>query len=79
MVKSSEDRKLTVTVSGAGTLQAFGSARPHMAENFYSNTHTTYYGKALAAVRAGYEPGTIEVTVSGAGLEEKKLSLTVEE
>ena len=78
VVKSSEDRKLTVTVSGAGTLQAFGSARPHMAENFYSDTHTTYYGKALAAVRAGYEPGTIEVTVSGAGLEERKLTLTVE-
>lgn len=78
VVKSSEDQALTVTVEGAGVLQGFGSARPHMAENFYSPTHTTYYGKALAAIRAGYEPGEIKVTVSGEGLETKTLTITVE-
>lgn len=74
---SSRDQKLTVKVEGAGTLQAFGSARPNMAENFYSDTHTTFYGKALVVVRAGYEPGTIKVTVSGEGLEDQSVEIEV--
>lgn len=77
MTKSSVDQKVTVTVEGNGTLQALGSARPHMAENFYSDTHTTYYGKALAIIRAGYEPGEIKVKVSGKGLEEAKVTVIV--
>ncbi len=78
VTKASSDQKLTVKVEGAGTLQAFGSARPYMAENFYSDTHTTYYGKAQAIIRAGYEPGEVKVTVSGDGLEEKSVTLKVE-
>ena len=78
VTKASADQKLTVKAEGAGTLQAFGSARPHMKEDFVSDTHTTFYGKALAVIRAGYEPGTVKVTVSGEGLEEKTLELTVE-
>ena len=74
---SSRDQKLTVNVEGAGSLQAFGSARPNMAENFYSDMHTTFYGKALAVIRAGYEPGTIKVTVSGDGLEDQILEIEV--
>lgn len=77
ITKSSVDQKLTVTVTGAGSLQAFGSARPHMKENFYSETHTTFYGKALAIIRAGYEPGEIQVTVLGEKLESKKIKLDV--
>lgn len=77
ITKSSCDQKLTVTVEGCGTLQAFGSARPNMGENFYSSTHTTYYGKALAVIRAGYEKGTIRVTVSGVGLETQTITLQV--
>ena len=75
---SSKDQKLTVKVEGAGTLQAFGSARPNMPENFYSDTHTTFYGKALAVIRAGYEPGQIKVTVSGEGLEDQVLEIEVQ-
>lgn len=77
VTKAASDQKLTVRAEGAGTLQAFGSARPHMKENFYSETHTTYYGKALAVIRAGYEPGEIRVTVSGEGLEPQELILEV--
>ena len=77
-VKSSEDKKLTISVVGAGTLQGFGSARPHMAETFTDTTHTTYLGYALAAIRAGYEPGEIAVTVSGEGLEPQTITLQVE-
>lgn len=75
VTRASSEQKLTVRVEGAGTLQAFGSARPHMKENFYSEAHTTYYGKALAVIRAGYEPGEIRVTVSGEGLEPQELLL----
>lgn len=78
VTKAASDQKLTVKAEGAGTLQAFGSARPHMAENFYSDTHTTYYGEALAVIRAGYESGDIEVTVSGEGLKEEKVVIHVE-
>ena len=77
VIKSSVDQKVTVAVEGSGTLQALGSARPHMAENFYSDTHTTYYGKALAVIRAGYEPGEIKVRVSGDGMETKEISILV--
>ena len=77
-VKSSADQKLTITVEGAGTLQGFGSARPHMAETFVDAAHTTYRGYALAAIRAGYEAGEIKVTVSGDGLEAQTITLQVE-
>ena len=77
VTKSSVDQKITVTVEGSGTLQALGSARPHMAENFYSDTHTTYYGKALAIIRAGYEAGKIKVRVSGDGVEQQEISILV--
>ena len=77
VIKASDDRKITVQVTGAGTLQGLGSARPHMAENFVSETHTTYYGQALAAVRAGYEAGEILVTVSCEGLETQILTIPV--
>ena len=50
VVEHNADRKLTVTVEG-GELLAFGSANPRTEENFDEGTYTTYYGKALAAVR----------------------------
>lgn len=78
ITRSSCDQPLTVKVEGPGCLQAFGSARPNMAEDFISDTHTVFYGKALAVIRAGCEPGEITVTVSGEGLKEKKIKITAE-
>ena len=78
VVKSSEDKKLTIKVEGAGTLQGFGSSRPHMAETFVGTEHTTYYGKALAAVRAGLEKGDITVTVSADNVASKTITIKVE-
>ena len=74
-VKSAEDRAVTVEVTGAGTLLALGSARPNMSENFISPTHTTYYGKALAVIRAGTEAGEILVKVKAPGLEEQRITI----
>ena len=62
VVESNADRKLTVTVEG-GELLAFGSANPCTEEQYNTGSFTTYYGRALAVVRAG-EAGTIKVTAT---------------
>ena len=77
ITKSSEDTAVTVEVAGAGTLLALGSARPNMGENFFSDTHTTYYGKALAVVRGGDAPGKITVTVKAKAAGQSDLELEV--
>lgn len=51
VVESNADRKLTVTVEG-GELLAFGSANPCTEEQYHTGTFTTYYGRALAIIRA---------------------------
>ena len=61
VVECNADRKLTVNVSG-GELLAFGSANPRTEERFDAGSYTTYYGKALAVVRAGSEDVKISVT-----------------
>lgn len=77
ITKSTEEMPVTVEVSGAGTLQAFGSAKPNMGENFHGSTHTTYYGKAQAVVRAGTEPGMILVRVSADRMETREVRIQV--
>ncbi len=52
VVESNADRCLTVTVTG-GELLGFGSANPCTEETYHTGTFTTYYGRALAIVRAG--------------------------
>ena len=77
VTKSTEDVPITVVVSGAGSLQALGSAKPNMGECFFTNTHTTYYGKALAVIRAGNLSGKINVKASAPGLEDQFVELEV--
>lgn len=52
VVESNMDRKLTVSVEG-GELLGFGSANPCTEESYQTGSFTTYYGKAMAVVRAG--------------------------
>lgn len=54
---------LRASVAGAGTLAGFGSANPVTDENYTAGSFTTYQGRALAVVRAGYETGEIFLTV----------------
>lgn len=77
ITKSGADRKVSVEVSGAGTLQGFGSAVPNTDNSFLSGTYSTHYGKALIAVRAGYKEGDITVTVKAGGLETRTLAIQV--
>ena len=69
-VECNADRKLTVKVEG-GELLAFGSANPRTEERFHSGSYTTYYGAALAIVRAN---GSCTITVSD-GTETAKAQL----
>lgn len=71
------DRPVTAVVTGAGVLQGFGSANPITAEDYVSATHSTYYGRALAVVRAGRTPGPITVELSAEGCAPVTLTLEV--
>jgi beta-galactosidase len=62
VVEANDDRKIQLTVEN-GELLGFGSANPRTEDDFLSNRATTYYGRAMAAVRAGKE-GILKVTVS---------------
>ena len=61
-VESNADRRLSVTVEG-GELLGFGSANPRTEERFDAGEYTTYYGKALAVIRAG-SAGTVKIKVT---------------
>ncbi len=61
-VESSAYRKLSVTAEN-GELLAFGSANPRTEERFDAGEYTTYYGRALAVIRAGAS-GAVRVRVS---------------
>ncbi len=60
VVESNADRTLSVSVEG-GELLAFGSANPCTKEEYHTGTFTTYYGRALAIVRAGTENVVLKV------------------
>lgn len=62
IVESNNDRKLTATVEN-GDLLAFGSANPCTEEQYHSGSFTTYYGRALAVIRAKAS-GTVRLTVT---------------
>jgi len=64
---TSEARRVTVRVDGAGSLQALGSGRPDNAEAYVSPSHTTFDGRLLAIVRPN-AVGPINVTVEAEGL-----------
>lgn len=60
--------KASATVEGAATLAAFGTGKPQTTENYTKGEFTSYKGRLLAIVRAGYETGTSKLTVTVEGL-----------
>ena len=62
IVKPTERGLLTVQADG-GTLEAFGSACPFCTHSYKEPVSDTYYGEALAIVRAE-KPGTIRLRVT---------------
>lgn len=63
-VESNADTKVSVSVAN-GELLGFGSANPRTEERFDSGEYSTWYGRALAVVRAGKE-GMLTVNANGA-------------
>lgn len=63
-VEANADRKVSVTVTG-GELLGFGSANPRTEERYTEGSFTTYYGQAMAVIRAG-KTGQIQVTARDA-------------
>ncbi|MCR5230001.1 MAG: DUF4982 domain-containing protein [Solobacterium sp.] len=69
ILECSADRRLKIEVEN-GELLAFGSANPRLTEDIRSGEYTTYYGRALAVVRAG-KAGTMKVSVEDQSAEIK--------
>ena len=78
-MKVAEDQQVTVLIEGSGVLQGFGAANPSTEQGFLASTHRTYFGRALAVVRATQEPGDIVVQVSAEGCEPVTVTLSVVE
>ncbi|MFE9899683.1 glycoside hydrolase family 2 TIM barrel-domain containing protein [Streptomyces achromogenes] len=51
-----------------GSLAGVDNGRQESAERYQASTRTAFHGKALAIVRSGTRPGTLEVTARVAGL-----------
>jgi hypothetical protein len=75
IVESNADSQLNVSVDG-GELLAFGSANPKTEENYNKGIFTTYYGRALAVVRAG-ETGEVTVCVESKSLANTKATIEI--
>ncbi len=75
VVESNADRLLTATVTG-GELLAFGSANPCTEEQYHTGSFTTYYGRALAIIRAA-SAGTLHLHVTD-GAQSAQFALPIE-
>lgn len=67
--------RVTVTVTGAGTLAALGTGDLASADGYTGPERALHQGRALAVVRTGDRPGRITVTVTAPGLPAAKLTL----
>lgn len=74
-VEMNHDVEVTGKVTN-GELLALGSAKPDVEEPFITGSCTTYYGRALAIVRAS-APGSLTLTVTSA-LGETSTTITVQ-
>ncbi len=77
MVVPDADTSITVQVSGNAELLGFGSGNPIMEENYHTGRFTTYLGRALAVLRAGYEAGEATLSVSAEGVGTAKMAFRI--
>ena len=59
---------LKAEASGAAELLGFGSGSPITDENYTKGQFTSWQGRALAVLRAGYEAGEVHLRVSAQGV-----------
>lgn len=77
IVNTAAQKNVTVSLTGAGILQASGSANPKTEENYYDTTHRTFYGRTMAVVRAGKEKGVARLSVSAEGMDSVVVEIPV--
>ena len=71
------DEELNAAVSGPGTILGFGSNNPCTTESFGTGRRWTWNGRAMIVLRAGQEPGDMELTVSGGGVPAATVQVSV--
>ena len=71
------DILLSAKAEGASALLGFGSGNPITDENYTKGQFTSYQGKTLAVLRAGYAAGESKLTVSAEGLGKAEICLQV--
>lgn len=76
-LKPSIEKRVKVTIEGPVILAGIGSALYKTDEVYTQDFFNTYQGRALAVVRAGYEPGKAIVTVEATGFDPIILTLEV--
>ena len=70
-------KKVSVTVEGAGVLQGYGSADPQPTASYDDTAWDTYDGEVMAVVRSADEVGTVTVRFCAEGCEDAVVELTV--
>lgn len=70
-----DDRAVTVTVKGAGSLAGLGNGDPTDASSFQGGSRKTFHGRAVAVVRAGAQAGPVTIEVEVEGLPTQILTL----
>ena len=68
---------LTAKAEGAAELLGFGSGNPVTDENYSKGVFTSWQGRALAVLRAGYEAGEVRLTVTAEGMDRAEIRIPV--
>jgi beta-galactosidase len=78
LLNTFDEKKVSLSVSGAGCLQGFGSANPESEEDYFSTARTTFYGRALAVIRPNGGKGEILVAAEAEDCPAQTLTVKVE-
>ena len=77
IIKMLSEKKVSVSIEGAGTLLGVGSGNPKTTERYTGNSFTTYQGRMQVVVRSGYQAGKIKVLLTADGLPESSVIIQV--
>ncbi|MCB9082328.1 MAG: glycoside hydrolase family 2 protein [Lewinellaceae bacterium] len=71
------DNQVTLSVKGSGAIAGVGNGNPQSFSPFQANSVNLFYGKAMIIVRAGTQPGDINLQAAASGLQGATVNLTV--
>lgn len=73
-----EDRKVSISVEGAGELIGMGSSDPLFSGDSFLMDQPTYHGKLLAYLRSSLLPGKMRISITVENIGTRELSITVD-